>query len=254
MAEAKTKPAKSSGNPAGKTVRDYWEESRRPLTSLYFVLPLLVFYEAGVLVLGPGSLRNGADVWLRSLLAWIGFGEYFLLPVLTVLILLGWHHLTGRSWRVSVTVIYGMAAESTLLAIALLMIAHLQLQVLPLEIVEPLFIREHISRSITNRLVCYIGAGIYEELLFRLMLFTAILGLVRIVGGRPAAQMWIAVIASSLLFSAAHYVGRYGDPWALDSFVFRFIAGAFFAVLFYYRGFGIAAGSHALYDVLVGFR
>jgi hypothetical protein len=35
-------------------------------------------------------------------------------------------------------------------------------------------------------------------------------------------------------------------------FVFRFLAGVFFSVLFVYRGFGIAAGSHAAYDVLLG--
>ena len=33
---------------------------------------------------------------------------------------------------------------------------------------------------------------------------------------------------------------------------FRCLAGIFFATLFVYRGFGIAAGTHALYDVLVG--
>jgi hypothetical protein len=30
------------------------------------------------------------------------------------------------------------------------------------------------------------------------------------------------------------------------------VAGVFFALLFLYRGFGITAGTHALYDILVG--
>jgi membrane protease YdiL (CAAX protease family) len=55
-----------------------------------------------------------------------------------------------------------------------------------------------------------------------------------------------------VLFSAAHYVGPCGDPFRWLTFLFRFLAGVFFAVLFRYRGFGIAAGTHALYDVLVG--
>lgn len=249
-----TKTTSKRANPAAKATRDYWEESRRPLASLYFVLPLLVFYEVGVLMMGPDSLRNGADVWLRTLLNWIGFGEYFLLPVLTILTLLGWHHLTGRSWKVNVTIIYGMAAESILLAVALLMIAHLQLQLLSGELLDTLFIREQIRRSVMNRLVCYVGAGIYEELLFRLLLFSAIVAVVRFAGGQPVVQLWIALITSSLLFSAAHYVGPYGDAIDLHSFLFRFIAGAFFALLFYYRGFGIAAGTHTLYDILVGFQ
>jgi hypothetical protein len=35
-------------------------------------------------------------------------------------------------------------------------------------------------------------------------------------------------------------------------FVFRTVAGLFFSALFIYRGFGIAAGTHAAYDMLVG--
>jgi membrane protease YdiL (CAAX protease family) len=59
-------------------------------------------------------------------------------------------------------------------------------------------------------------------------------------------------VTSSLLFSAAHYVGPLGDTFAIYSFTFRFLAGMFFASLFLVRGFGIAAGTHAVYDILVG--
>ena len=70
------------------------------------------------------------------------------------------------------------------------------------------------------------------------------------------ARRWLgtasAVILTSLLFSAAHYVGPHGEPFDAFSFSFRCIAGAFFAVLFVWRGFGIAAGTHAMYDIFVG--
>src|SRR5262245_22299143 len=52
---------------------DYWQQSRRPLVSLAFVVPLLLIYEAGILWLGPQAMRNGADVWLRQLLDLLGF-------------------------------------------------------------------------------------------------------------------------------------------------------------------------------------
>jgi len=61
-----------------------------------------------------------------------------------------------------------------------------------------------------------------------------------------------------LLFAAAHHLGPHGEPWNWTSatmcftFLFRFTAGAFFSFLFVVRGFGIAAGTHAAYDVLVG--
>jgi membrane protease YdiL (CAAX protease family) len=60
------------------------------------------------------------------------------------------------------------------------------------------------------------------------------------------------VLLSSLLFAVAHYVGPYGDVPRWPSFLFRTLAGIFFAVVFLYRGFGIAAGSHAAYDILLG--
>ena len=84
------------GSPHG-----YWAESRRPLASLLFILPFLVVYEVGILILGPAATRNGVDVWLRHLLEWMGFGQYFLLPLLTIVILLSWQYTSREPWRIS---------------------------------------------------------------------------------------------------------------------------------------------------------
>ena len=62
------------------------------------------------------------------------------------------------------------------------------------------------------------------------------------------------MLLTSLLFSAAHYRGPHGESFEAFSFWFRFTAGALFAVLFVCRGFGIAAGTHAMYDILVSLR
>ena len=35
-------------------------------------------------------------------------------------------------------------------------------------------------------------------------------------------------------------------------FLFRMLAGIYFALLFRLRGFGIAVGTHAFYDIIVG--
>jgi len=105
------------------------------------------------------------------------------------------------------------------------------------------------------KLVAFCGAGLYEELLFRLIVLSVVIWIIRRAGGSPQATVVVAVIVTSLLFSAAHYrvfTGA-GDELQLLTFLFRFIAGVFFSVLFLKRGFGIAAGTHTLYDVLVGF-
>lgn len=228
--------------------QSYWVESRQPLAGLAFTAPLLVVYEAGVLLIGPEVVRNGADAWLRQLLGLFGLGQYFLLPVLTVCILLGWHYTTRHPWRLSRGLLWGMAAECLLLTLCLWLLAQLHGLLLATG-ARPI---ERGIGWVVEDAVRFLGAGIYEELLFRLILLSlAIWAFGRLrVGTRQ--RLVAAVLLTSLLFSTAHYVGPYGEPLHWDGFLFRFIAGVFFSILFVYRGFGIAAGVHAGYDVLVG--
>jgi membrane protease YdiL (CAAX protease family) len=107
-------------------------------------------------------------------------------------------------------------------------------------------------QTVLARLVGYCGAGLYEEVLFRLlMLPIAVWAFERLGCSTIAAGLW-AILLSSLLFSAAHYIGPLGDSFAVYSFTFRAVAGLFFAILFLLRGFGITAGTHFFYDLLVG--
>jgi membrane protease YdiL (CAAX protease family) len=235
---------------------DYWQQSRRPLASLYFVAPLLAIYEAGVVLLGPHAVRNGADVWLRQLLDLLGFSQYFLLPALTVGILLAWHYLTRQPWRVSPGVLYTMLAECAALALALVIIARIQDSVLSVFVsgMSQTGIRAALMERFaewSGEMVGYIGAGVYEELLFRLMLLPAAAWLFKQFGLSTSQAVWAAVLVTSFCFSLAHHIGPEGETFDERAFLFRFIAGCFFAVLFAYRGFGIAAGTHALYDILV---
>jgi hypothetical protein len=103
-----------------------------------------------------------------------------------------------------------------------------------------------------SRLMLSLGAGIYEELLFRVILVTALAAGARaLLGWTAEAAGAFGVIVGALAFSAVHYIGPYGDHLTLYSFVFRMIAGIFFSALYVLRGFGITAWTHALYDVLL---
>jgi len=231
----------------------YWNESRQPLASLVFVGPLLLVYEVGVVWLGPEAVRNGADVWLRGLLQLTGFGQYFLLPVLTVSLLLGWHYLTRRPWRVRAAVFYGMLGECLLLAVVLRMLLELQGGLLAQLACSLPADPAHTPAGVTLRkAISYFGAGIYEELLFRLVLLSLLGWIAARCGLGARLGTAAAVGVASLLFAAAHHVGPEGEPLCWWVFLFRFLAGVFFSVLFVYRGFGIAAGTHAAYDLLVG--
>ena len=233
-------------NAAATSVSDdsYWSISRTPLTSLVFTLPLVAAYEGGVLMLGRGTARNGADVWLRTLLDQAGFGAYFLLPVLTIIGLLAWHHVEHDRWRWSGGILAGMAVECGFWAVILVGVARLQDRFWPLA--------AGVAEGFLARFVAFCGAWLYEEVLFRLLLMPALAWCCGRLGARQPAAAIQAIVGSSLLFSLAHYVGPLGDAFDPYSFTFRFLAGMFFAVLFSLRGFGIAAGSHAAYDMLVG--
>lgn len=231
--------------PSSPPADGYWSLSRTPLTSLVFSLPLVLAYEGGVLALGRGSPRNGADVWLRQTLDALGFGAYFLLPVLTVVGLLAWHHVEHDRWRFSPAVLAGMAVESLLWAAVLVGLARLQDRLWPLAAGVA-------DEGMLARLVAFCGAGLYEEVLFRLLLLPVLAWTFERIGFSGAMAAVLGLVGSSVLFSLAHYVGPLGDAFQIYSFTFRFLAGMFFAVLFSVRGFGIAAGTHAIYDILVG--
>ena len=169
-----TKPA-----PSRSWASVYWEQSRRPLAALAFVVPLLVLYEGGVVLLGPQAVRNGADVWLRQVLDLLGFGQYFLLPALTVGLLLGWHHVTHQRWQLSVGVLYVMFAECAVLGLALVCLSHLAgalaagtLVGRQAEGTVQLAIAWLVAGrgAVVGRCLGFVGAGVYEEMLFRLML------------------------------------------------------------------------------------
>ena len=233
---------------------DYWEQSTQPLTSLLFVAPLLVLYEFGMIRLGPHAMRNGADVWLRSILAHLGLGEYLFLPLLTCGLLLGWHHLTRRAWRFQGDVIGGMFCESVLWGMGLVVLAHAALDLAGNGALQI----ERAAASVNRmdqvpHLLSFLGAGVYEELLFRLLLLSTLILICHRVGADPQSATVLAVIATSILFASAHYRIFFaaGGEFTWYSFVFRLAAGTLFSILFLRRGFGIAVGTHATYDVLI---
>jgi hypothetical protein len=228
----------------GSRAEAYWEQSRQPLAGLVFLAPLLAAYEAGAYWLGAG---NGAEGFFRWLLAQLGFGQQLLLPVIVVCILLAMHHTSLERWRLSGGVISAMAVESLLLGATLCAVAYLCQGTARGGEPSARDLRETVSDALS-----FLGAGIYEELLFRLMLLSAVAWALRRSKLPPAASTIVAVMITSLMFAAAHNVVPGGESFQSFRFAFRTLAGGFFAVVFLYRGFGIAAGSHAVYDLLVG--
>jgi len=243
----------------------YWRLSRAPRYSLLFALPLLAAYEGLAALLsqsGGAQVRNGAEVLLAALFSAVAGprGSMILvgLVVLGCVALAAWD-MRRSGIRLQPRVFGMMLAESAVLAVAggvLLGVATARL----LHAVSP-----HLALLTSaapapaeaafgwpTRLMLALGAGLFEELVFRVLLVGALaFALRRVLGASTVLAGGIASLVGALVFSAAHYVGAYGDAFTLASFTFRALAGLFFSVLYVLRGFGIAAWTHALYDVMV---
>src|SRR5919198_1730140 len=238
----------------------YWRTSRAPRYSLLFALPLLVFYQTLALLLahGPRTVRNGADVILQSLFVAVA-GTWG--PLLFMVCLIGaglWlvaRDMHAHGSRLSSGVFAAMLGESVLLALLFgLVVSGLTSGVLGM--LQTLAMRGEVgaARQLDwwTRLMVSLGAGIYEELLFRVLLVGLLAaGLRALLGWRPLPAGVAATLPGAAIFSAFHYIGPYGDRLQLYSFLFRMIAGLFFSALYLTRGFGITAWTHALYDVLL---
>ena len=232
----------------------YWQASRAPRYSLLFALPLLAFYQilAVLLSTGPRSIRNGADVILQGLFVAVA-GRWG--PLLFMICLIGgglWlvaRDMRAHGSRLRSRVFLGMLGESLALALAFgIVVGGITSGVIGL--LQTLALASSGDLTWWTRLMVSLGAGIYEELLFRVLLVTALSATARAVfGWTPVAAGVAATVLGAAIFSAFHYLGPYGDRLQAYSFVFRMIAGLFFSALYLLRGFGITAWTHALYDV-----
>ncbi len=236
----------------------YWASTRRPLPSLSLVLPIMLAYELGVLWQGgasAASVRTGADAWTRHILASLGLVDQWLPPLALVVILLGWQVASSRDWRFSPSILPVMLLESCVLAVALVGVSRLidlGFSVLDRNAPPVLSVVSSPARTSLTPLIGYLGAGVYEEALFRLVLVPILFALLRWLQSPPILASALAVTGSALLFSLAHHAGTPGEAFTWFAFVFRWMAGVFFAWVFVIRGFGIAVGTHTAYDILVG--
>lgn len=237
-------------------MREYLRRSRSAWYSFVFVLPLLVLYQIGVVVTNLGHqavIVNGADALLRAALHGIGIGGWFTSAWFLALLAGMWIYRSDPSAppaQLEPRIFLAMLAESVLYALLFGgVVANIVRALMPW--VNP-GLRLGPELGFGRSLTLSLGAGIYEELVFRVLGMGGFYWLLRRGFSLQETPAWIsAAFLSSLVFSLFHYVGPLGDMFRLSSFMFRFVAGMVLAALFRLRGFGIAAGTHALYDVFV---
>ncbi len=227
----------------------YFAATRHPWACLVFLLPLLATYELGVAWIGGQAIpRNGADTWLRWALERYGFNQLLAAPLLIVSLftlrtLWSWKDRPGSI----LGVVFGMLVESLAYAVLLWMISRNFAMLL-----DQAGITLQVPGPQSVAAITYVGAGIYEEVLFRLVLFSVLVFVFRLTLLATPMAVLLASVLAALAFAAAHHIGPYGEAMNSQIFLFRFCAGLFFTALYVFRGFGIAVGAHAAYDVLAG--
>jgi membrane protease YdiL (CAAX protease family) len=231
-------------------LKRYHRVSRTATYGFLSALPLILLYEVMIVMANQGRLgeiRVGAEVWLKQLLALIGGAGFLVMGVLVLVVGVGivWYErrknipLKPRyfGWIIAESAVYGVVVAFIV-----------SFMVGAVFFISPPNI---MNESLWLKLALSIGAGVYEELLFRVLLVGGLfLALKKLMRKKEHAYITAALIGA-LIFSWVHYIGPLGDPFTLWSFTFRFLFGLALNVIFLLRGFGVAAWTHALYDVMV---
>lgn len=256
-------PAPLISEPGGYA---YW--STRPLHVLVFLLPLILVYEIGSALYlshnGQAIKTIRAERILSSFFELFGAGGLYLPGIVLIVVLLMWHILSRDKWRVHWQALLGMLVEAVVWAIPLLVLGQIMQRAFhgdPAvfaaagQAAAPGAAGQALGLSALStpaRATISLGAGIYEELLFRLvaiaLFHTIAADLLRI---RDGAAKVIAVFAAAIAFALYHDIMLPGgglDPARLATYT---LAGLYFGTVYILRGFGIVVAVHAVYDLAV---
>lgn len=249
-------------------MKNYWRISRTATYGFLGALPLLLFYEVSVLIVNqgaPAEIRVGADVWIKQAMSWLGATGVFAVGIGVLAIGIA-VFAAERKHEIPIRPDYfaGIVGESIVYAVfTALLVSGLVGAVFGLwSAVEPgmsilgAFAEsggpaQTAPLSRPTMLALSIGAGLYEELVFRVLLVGGLFLGMRKVFARRANAYLVAAVVGALIFSAVHYVGPFADTFTAASFSFRFLFGLALNAIFLVRGFAVAAWTHSIYDVLV---
>ena len=232
--------------------KQYFTNTHTLLYSFLFSLPLFFIYEALIIISQPNVtelVRISVDVWMKTLFTALGVNavSFSLLLVLVFGVFILYKE-RNELKKLQLKYFPILIFESLLYGIIVAYISsYLTYLILNVAVNEPLE-----QLTYLQKLALSLGAGLYEELFFRVFLVSVFLYVFnKLFNNKKWASIIAASILSAVLFSVVHYMGSMGDYFTLDSFLFRFLFGLILNGIYVTRGFGVAAWTHALYDVII---
>ncbi|MEX0722998.1 MAG: CPBP family intramembrane glutamic endopeptidase [Gracilimonas sp.] len=232
-------------------LKTYFDNTNNLLYSFLVSLPLFLLYELLIIISQPSGdaiVRISVDVWIKTLFTYLGVNavsfSLLLVAVIGVFII---YKERERLKSLNFSYFPILIVEATVYAIVVAIISQSLVSfMLNMAASDPIN-----SLSMMQKLALSLGAGLYEELFFRVILVTLFILLFTKILGKKWAGITAAVVLSALLFSAVHYVGSMGDAFTMGSFLYRFLFGLILNGIYVWRGFGVAAWTHAIYDIMV---
>jgi membrane protease YdiL (CAAX protease family) len=233
--------------------KSYFHRVHRPLQCLIFIAPLLIFYQVGTFVHPWLPSQDSGDNWqvvafllMLKFFAFFGAVGYILPPLAVIAILFFWHLARKDPWEFSPELYAGMAAESFVWGVPFVVIGMAVLRHIP----SPAAAALGPSLPWQTQVVLSVGAGIYEELLFRMIAIIVLsIIFIDVLEMKTPSAIPLIIVISAVLFAAYHLLGQ--ESFAMGAFIFRTVMGIYLAGIYIYRGFGIAVGAHAAYDLFV---
>ena len=273
------------------TMDSYLERTSRPIYAIIFLIPFIIAYELGSIFIQTSVLTSHmqgrviAFSWVQKFVEFLGFSSRFawiVTPLVVIFILIGLQIASKKNWKFWLTDLFPMSVECVLFAIPLIVLGFVlndsgkqanhgnlppQTTVVQTSVTSCSAVSSNLAdeqyepQSLQHRywladIITGIGAGIYEELIFRLVLICILMMIFQdFLKFNRTSAIVASILISAALFSAHHHIDFLNwqptrEPFNLAKFAFRTLAGVYFACLFAARGFGITAGTHAFYDIM----
>jgi hypothetical protein len=231
---------------------------------LGLTLPIFLIYHLAVVFLG---VQNATDMVTGALLSLsAGDKTKYLLGTLAIgVIFAGTFALLGRGQAFRPRKFLQIIVEGVVYAFVMALVANV--------VVGSIFASAGGGIKEAGRFVGFImslGAGFYEELTFRVLLFgigakvlvwllghqrVELAGTTSTAASRFSLRSYLVMggwaVVCAIIFSGIHYIGPMSDSFQLASFTFRAVLGLILTLIFVTRGFAAAVWTHAIYDVWV---